>query len=198
MNLVREAVKVLEKKGAGCLCSPGSLQVRFRSESRWQYCQPINNPVFSTTRYHSLARATGIKLVHHEKVPKAGNTYPDGLVRIDYKDMQWDFAIQAKARLTRAIVAMEKTQPTLPGHDRILVTEYATPPMADLMKEIGLLFMDTAGNAYINKPPLYIFIKGNKRPENLKPAPIKRLFKPAGLKVVFTFFGLCRSDSHRG
>jgi hypothetical protein len=134
----------------------------------------------------TLAQATGIKVVLQANVPKAKNAYPDGLVRIDYKNAHYDFAIQAKARVTRAIVAMEKTQPKLPGQDRILVTEYATPPMADLMKEIGLLFMDTAGNAYINKPPLYIFIKGNKRPENLKPAPIKRLFKPAGLKVVFT------------
>ena len=133
----------------------------------------------------TLAQTTGIKVVHQANTPKAGNVYPDGLVRIDYKDMYWDFAIQAKARVTRATVAMEKTQPTLPGQDRILVTEYATPPMADLMRTIGLFFMDTAGNAYINKPPLYVFIKGNKRPENLKPAPTKRLFKPAGLKVVF-------------
>ena len=133
----------------------------------------------------TLAQATGIKLVLRGNVPKAKNANPDGLVRIDYNDMHHDFAIQAKARVTRATVAMEKAQPTLPGQDRILVTEYATPQMADLMKEIGLLFMDTAGNAYINKPPLYIFIKGNKRPENLKPVPIKRLFKPAGLKVVF-------------
>ncbi|RJQ65648.1 MAG: hypothetical protein C4519_27595 [Desulfobacteraceae bacterium] len=133
----------------------------------------------------TLAQATGIKVVYKANVPKTGNVYPDGFVRIDYKNMHWDFAIQTKVRVTRATVAIEKTQPTLPGHDRILVTEYATPPMADLMRQIGLLFMDTAGNAYINKPPLYIFIKGNKRPENLKPAPIKRLFKPAGLKVVF-------------
>jgi len=133
----------------------------------------------------TLAQTTGIKVVHQANAPKAGNVYPDGLVRIDYKDMRWDFAIHAKARVTRATVAMEKAQPALPGHDRILVTEYATPPMADLMRTTGLFFMDTAGNAYINKPPLYVFIKGSKRPENLKPAPIKRLFKPAGLKVVF-------------
>ena len=133
----------------------------------------------------TLAQTTGIRVVHRAKVPKTGNLYPDGIVRIDYEDMHWDFAIQAKARVTRATAAIEKTQPTLPGHDRILVTEYATPPMADLMRQIGLFFMDTAGNAYINKPPFYIFIKGNKRPENLKPAPMKRLFKPAGLKVVF-------------
>lgn len=133
----------------------------------------------------TLAQATGIKVVHQANAPKAGNVYPDGLVRIDYKDMHWDFAIQAKARVTRATVAMEKGQPTLPGQDRILITEYTTPPMADLMKTIGLFFMDTAGNAYINKPPLYVFIKGNKPPENVKAVPTKRLFKPAGLKVVF-------------
>lgn len=45
--------------------------------------------------------------------------------------------------------------------------------------------MDTAGNAFINKLPLHVFVKGNKPPENVKPAPTKRLFKPAGLKVVF-------------
>lgn len=133
----------------------------------------------------TFAQITGIKVVHQANAPKAGNVYSDGLVRIDYKDMHWDFAIQAKARVTRATVAMEKTQPTLPGQDRILVTEYATPPMVDLMRAIGLFFMDTAGNAYINKPPLYVFIKGNNRPENLKPAPTVRLFRPAGLKVVF-------------
>lgn len=133
----------------------------------------------------TLAQATGIKVVLRANVPRAKNANPDGLVRIDYNDMRYDFAIQTMARVTCATVAMEKAQPTLPGQDRILVTEYATPQMADLMKEIGLLFMDTAGNAYINKPPLYIFIKGNKRPENQKPAPIKRLFKPAGLKVIF-------------
>jgi hypothetical protein len=133
----------------------------------------------------TLAQTIGIKVVHQAKAQKVENAHPDGLIRIDYKDMQWDFTVQAKARVTRATVAMEKAQPTLPGHDRILVTEYTTPPMAELMRTIGLFFMDTAGNAYINKPPLYIFIKGNKRPENLKPAPTKRLFKPAGLKVVF-------------
>ena len=72
----------------------------------------------------------------------------------------------------------------------ILVTEYVTPPMADLMKTIGLFFMDTAGNAYLNKPPLYVFIKGNKAPEQMKAVPTKRLFKPAGLKVVFALLNL--------
>lgn len=133
----------------------------------------------------TLAQTTGITVVHQQKAPNDASAYPDGFVRINYEDMHCDFAIQAKMRVTRAAVAMEKAQPKQAGQDRILVTEYITPPIADLMRTIGLFFMDAAGNAYINKPPLYIFIKGNKRPENMKPAPTKRLFKPAGLKVVF-------------
>jgi hypothetical protein len=43
-----------------------------------------------------------------------------------------------------------------------------------------------AGNAFINQPPLYIFVKGNK-PDIVKNAPLKRTFKPAGLKVIYAF-----------
>lgn len=137
-----------------------------------------------------FAQTTGMKMTHQAKAPNGRNDYPDGLVRIDHKDMHWDFAVQAKTRVTRATVAMEKAQLTTLEQDCLLVTEYVTPPMADRMKTIGLFFMDTAGNAYLNKPPLYVFIKGNKPPENVKAAPIKRLFKPAGLKVIFALLNM--------
>ncbi|MGA7145328.1 MAG: hypothetical protein WBY47_12585, partial [Desulfobacterales bacterium] len=66
----------------------------------------------------------------------------------------------------------------------LMVTEYVTPPIADLLKELNIFFMDTAGNAYINEPPLYVFIKGNKPQLALKANTQKRLFKPSGLRVV--------------
>jgi hypothetical protein len=75
----------------------------------------------------TLAQTTGIKVVHQAKAQKAENSYPDGLVRIAYKGMHWDFAVQAKAKVTRATVAMEKTQPTLPGQNRIKDHESIDP-----------------------------------------------------------------------
>jgi hypothetical protein len=132
-----------------------------------------------------FAQTTGMKVAYQAKAQNEKNDYPDGLVRIDHQDMHWYFAVQAKTRVTRTMVAMEKTQPMMLEQDRILVTEYVTQPIADLMKTMGLFFMDTVGNVYINKPPLYVFIKGNKLPEDLKAIPTKRLFKPAGLKLVF-------------
>lgn len=111
--------------------------------------------------------------------------YPDGLVRIAHQNMQWHFAVEVKARVTRATVGIKQLDLFNREEKTMLVTEYVTPPIADLLKELNIYFIDTAGNAYINEPPLYVFIKGNKPDLTLKAEPQKRLFKPSGLRVVF-------------
>ena len=133
-----------------------------------------------------LAQTTGMKIEYLANLPDTEKDYPDGRVRINNGNFQLDFALQVKKRITRPAIAMEKALPTMPQKDRILFTTYVTPPIADLMRQVDLFFIDLAGNAYINKPPLLIFIKGNKPPEEVGKTPIKRLFKPAGLKVLFT------------
>jgi len=133
---------------------------------------------------------TGIK-VTFRNLGREKNQYPDGWVRINHQDAPIEFAVQVKKNLTRATVLLEKVQPLLPQKDRLLVTTYVTPPLADLMKRVGMFFMDTAGNAYINKPPLFVFIKGNPPPGKREKAhTTRRLFKPAGLKVLFTLLNV--------
>ncbi len=67
----------------------------------------------------------------------------------------------------------------------ILVTRYITPQMADRLKEMDMQFLDIAGNAYINLPNMYIFIKGNNTKEGIiKEKPI-RAFQPAGLQLIY-------------
>ena len=116
----------------------------------------------------------------------AKTRYLDGLIQIAHQDMQWHFAVEVKARVTRATAGMGKLEPLNREEKMLMVTEYVTPPIADLLKELNIFFIDTAGNAYINEPPLYVFIKGNKPRLTLKDKTQKRLFKPGGLKVVFT------------
>lgn len=68
----------------------------------------------------------------------------------------------------------------------MLVADYVNPKMAERFREQGVMFMDTAGNAYINVPPFYAFIKGNRIQDGI----LKRKEKPhstleaAGSKVV--------------
>jgi hypothetical protein len=71
-------------------------------------------------------------------------------------------------------------------HPILLVAKYINTQLADELKQNGTEFIDTAGNAFINQPPLYIFVKGNK-PDTVKTPPTKRTFKPTGLKVIFAF-----------
>jgi hypothetical protein len=69
----------------------------------------------------------------------------------------------------------------------LLVTRYVNPQMAEELKTEGLEFMDAAGNAYVNQPPAYIYVKGNKPPDGITPTRGKATFKPTGLKVIYAF-----------
>ena len=111
--------------------------------------------------------------------------YPDGLVQIAHQNTKWHFAVEVKAIVTRATAGMKRLDPLNREEKALMVTEYVTPPIADLLKELNIFFIDTAGNAYIHEPGLYVFIKGNKPQLTLKAKTRKRLFKPGGLRVVF-------------
>ena len=72
----------------------------------------------------------------------------------------------------------------------LFVADYINPKMGERLNQAGIQFMDTVGNAYINQPPVYIYIKGNKLKKELiteqKPKTGKA-FQPTGMKVVFAF-----------
>lgn len=68
----------------------------------------------------------------------------------------------------------------------LLVTNYVNPIMAEKLQKDCIEFIDTAGNAFINQPPIYIFVKGNRPPEPLEQTQ-NRTFKPTGLKIIYAF-----------
>lgn len=77
----------------------------------------------------------------------------------------------------------------------MLVADYVNPNMAEKLRHENVQFIDTVGNAYINIPPVYVYVTG-KRKELPKFMPTKdgakRAFEPTGLKVIFAF--LCQPD----
>jgi len=72
----------------------------------------------------------------------------------------------------------------------LLVADYINPVMAGKLKAAGVQFIDMAGNGFVNQPPVYIYIKGNKLALNLEEKRITKIgkaFQPAGMKVIFAF-----------
>lgn len=129
-------------------------------------------------------KTTGLE-VNHQTEHLNIATCPDGLVQIVHQNMRWHFIIEAKKKVTRTIAGMEKLGPKNHEEKVLIVTEYITPQIADILKDLNLFFIDTVGNAYINEPLLYVFIKGKKPQVPLKKETQKRLFKPSGLKIIF-------------
>jgi hypothetical protein len=78
----------------------------------------------------------------------------------------------------------------LKGYDTpgLLITRYLTPELARQCKNLGLQFLDTAGNAYINEPGMFIQITG-QRPEvdPWEEAATFKGFTPTGLKILYAF-----------
>jgi hypothetical protein len=76
----------------------------------------------------------------------------------------------------------------------LLVADYVNPKLAERLREEEVQFIDTAGNAYINAEPLYIYVKGKRNTQEVidKKERKRRAFTQAGLKVIYAL--LCKPD----
>lgn len=75
----------------------------------------------------------------------------------------------------------------------ILAAEYINPSIARALKNMDIQFIDCAGNAYLNLPPVYVYVQGQKQNKavTLLKADTSRAFDYAGLKVIYGF--LCNN-----
>lgn len=72
--------------------------------------------------------------------------------------------------------------------------------LAEALRAKRVAFVDTAGNAYLDRPPLLVWVKGQRQKEREAPPQTGRAFRAPGLQVIFAF--LCRqervNDPYRG
>jgi hypothetical protein len=127
--------------------------------------------------------ATGLQADYRPGVVD-GRKFPDGIVRIEHGNQALEFAAEIKRRINRTIIGLFNWEKLKLGRI-LLVTDYVNPELANDLKEQEIPFIDAAGNAFIKKPSLYVYIKGNKPTEEFKGDRTKRLFKPSGLRVLF-------------
>ena len=112
----------------------------------------------------------------------------DAFLRLDFPGANRQFVVEIKTRLTNAnllLAFMDKLGDAYPGQQRLIITEYVNPVMAERLKNHDIAFIDLAGNAYVNLPPVFIYIKGNKQEDALPRQTRNRAFQATGLKMLF-------------
>ncbi len=129
-------------------------------------------------------RAYGVRAEVQHMTPKAAF---DALLHVAHGETEATFTVEIKRTLRPATLGPVLHQLKPLGQLGLLVTEHVTPQLADRLREEHVQFVDLAGNAYINQPPLLLFIKGNRPEEQITAGttPTGRAFQGAGLQIIF-------------
>lgn len=119
--------------------------------------------------------------------PTLGRGRADALVRFRHGGQEVLYAAEVKRGLRPATLGAALLQLERLGDAALLVADYITPPLAEQLKTRGVAFIDTAGNAYLDRPPLFVWVKGEKPLTRLEAPPeTGRAFRASGLRVLFT------------
>lgn len=104
-------------------------------------------------------------------------------LRHDSKTVRYD--AEVKRRLTPALVGPISLSFSPPNDDRLLVTDYVTPPVADAFRARGVQFADAAGNAFLKREGLLVIVTGRAQKKTTPRGAAPRVFSRGGLKILF-------------
>lgn len=149
------------------------------------------DPALLQKAFEAAQRRFGLQAKAFAQPPQAQDAWADARVRLCLGDWQQDFLVEMKAGLRPANVGPIMQRLARHKARGLLVADHVTPPMAETLREQGLQFLDTAGNAYLNQPGVFVWATG-ERPEHrhIEPRMAGRAFGATGLKVLLTL--LCR------
>ncbi len=132
----------------------------------------------------AFRRTTGIRVRFERLKPRRDRPQAAARLRFEFPHAERRFDAEVKRLLdTQTLGLAIEQMKRLPGKV-LLVTPYVNPNMAERLKQMDVPFLDTLGNAYLNAPPIFIYMKGHT-PQRFPRERPTRAFAPAGLKVVY-------------
>ncbi len=131
----------------------------------------------------ACARETGVKIKIKHEVKT--DRMIDAILTIHYHGTKIPLEAEIRPKITTVDALRPLVRAMKEPENLIIVAPQITAQMADRLRAGGIQFMDEAGNVYINKPPLYLFVKGNKNPTLTKLPKAGRAFNQTGIQLLF-------------
>ena len=114
------------------------------------------------------------------------NTRADASVRLGYGGRDATYVVVLKRGLRPAALNAVVHQIERLGAPGLFVADFITPPIANELRTRRIPFLDAAGNAFLDQPPLFIWVQGRKQlTAGLARQPAGRAFQASGLQVLF-------------
>lgn len=108
----------------------------------------------------------------------------DAVLTLQRDGEAFRYRAEAKRRLTPTMLGLLELE-FGSKDDRLLIADYVTPPMADHLRRRHVQFVDSAGNAYLDRHGLFVFVAGRSRPVVATAPRRVRVFQASGIKIVF-------------
>jgi hypothetical protein len=138
----------------------------------------------AATRAHGLA---------WEQVRRRPGVDIDAMVRLRHGADTTTYHVEVKRAVQPAVLGATLAQLKRLPAPALLVADYVTPPMADRLREKGVQFIDAAGNAFVQQPPVLVWVKGQRPLATATAVGGRgRAFQATGLQVLFTL--LCKPE----
>lgn len=112
----------------------------------------------------------------------------DAAITIDFENGPVNFLAEIKLTTNDAVIGRMMHQIHDTNRRWIFVTRYVPVPWAKKLKEAGVQFIDTAGNAYVNEAPALVFIYGNRLQEAALRRVERGVFGITATKILFALF----------
>ncbi len=138
----------------------------------------------------------GVDLTVAEDEVVQGKTPADTELLLRHGGRKYRYVAEIKGNVSRNnahFIAKEVTEDARRKKTGVLlVTEYLTDEVGAILREMGVQYLDTAGNAYIKAGGVHVVIEGKRRKKRELVEDAPHTFGWAGLKVVFAL--LCAGE----
>jgi hypothetical protein len=135
---------------------------------------------------HALRRTTGL----NARVVGGASDRGDALLEIAHNGREYLYLAEVKA-VHRFETPAQLKQRWPVDHETLLIAPYITRDMAARCRELKLQFIDTAGNAYLQREGFFVYVVGEHRPPDAAPTRFRAQTR-AGLQVTFAL--LCQPE----
>ncbi|HLO68936.1 MAG TPA: type IV toxin-antitoxin system AbiEi family antitoxin [Holophaga sp.] len=158
----------------------------------WTLMPPLHPPAWTPTLEAAQAKVPGALGIALKPIPIPGRDAWG--VQVQWQEGIADLQVVEK-RIHRAEeLGILRTQVEQTART-VLVTPYLTAHLARRCVDLGLQFIDGAGNIRLDLPGLHVCILGNGAPENLDRLAGKNTFKGFNRKGLQVVFGLLADEA---
>jgi hypothetical protein len=140
----------------------------------------------------AAVKRLGINAQIEQREPKVNGDRADAWIVLRLEGKKVRYAAEVKRGLRPATLGAVILQLQRPGEKALLIADYVTPQIADILHSQRVAFIDAAGNAYLNDPPTLIWVKGERPTIRAARLPTGRAFQASGLQVIFAL--LCNPE----